>query len=1134
MSPRLRFFASLVALASFGVGASAQVNVLTRHNDIARTGQNLAETTLSAQNVSAARFGKLFERPVDSNIWSQPLVVSGVQVPNKGTRNVVYVQTEVGQIYAFDADNASETAPLWRRDLAPQTFFDSVSTPVIDLGTQTIYCTVRHWIADSDGDPSNDNAWFTFHGLDIRSGVNKFAPVRIEGSVDSVGGKGAVNGRRPFLPQSQKQRPALLNLGNTIYAAFGGSVDAYLATATWSGWIFGFDKNSGAIKSVWATTPDRNGGGIWQAGNGLSSDGTHIFAVTGNGGNNPLSNSSHAGGRDYGNSVVKLTPNAGETALSVSDFFTPYNFQYMEDADQDLGAAGSMLVPGTNLMVTGDKSARLYVLNRSNLGQFTAGQNNVVQDLPAWKGHLHGSPVYYNSPTHGPLIYGWPEHDYLKAFSVLGNQGVNPSPTMRSKIQAPPGMPGGSLSISANGQTANSAVLWANLPLIGDANSQIVPGILRAYDANDLTKELWNSELVPQRDKSGFYGKFSPPTVANGKVYLSTFYNPQNYTGAKLVVYGLLPSAPIAPAPANLTAAAGLQKVSLSWAAEPGATTYTLKRSTNLGGPYTTLAQNLRTTTYEDFAVQNGTLYFYVVCSENAGGQSPNSNEASARPFAPAPGQVISVNFGGGTNDFGGGSGLTTPMGATETAGVVPAPNWTTLSAASGSQTLLRGNGGAQTSAQINWNCAGNYATTLPDAPGNARMMKGYLSNSNTTDTTVSVSNLPANFLQNGYDVYVYSDGFTIGSTTKKLTDSQNRDFEGDFVLPGIADVGNYVVFPNLNSASFTLTAARSDSTDNLPRAPVNGLQIVARAGATGLAAPTNLSATPVNGGAWLNWNAVSGAASYRVLRATQSGGPYVVAAANLSVPRWNDPSLNNDTTYFYVVNAISSLGEISPPSNEASVRPTSSNVGRVVSIDFGGGSTGAMGASEVAGAAGVAKANWNSAFYASGGLGDLKDDLGATTTLDAVWSNGLVGDLSITNTAGQNRMMRGYTGAAIGQTFEVALYNIPSNFTANGFDIYVYSDNNNGGARTTKITSTSTLRGTAIINITDAANANFNGSFTNGNYANGNLAKVMNISDANVILRFENFNTTDGWSGGAVNGIQLVARTGGSSGGSS
>jgi hypothetical protein len=145
-------------------------------------------------------------------------------------------------------------------------------------------------------------------------------------------------------------------------------------------------------------------------------------------------------------------------------------------------------------------------------------------------------PIYWNSPNFGPALYLWGPGDYLKAFEFL-NGSFQTAPVSKSAMTSPSGNSNAAgLSLSANGSTLGTGIVWASVSYSGDSNQQTVPGILRAFDATNLNTELWDSKQNAARDDVGNYAKFAPPTIANGKVYLATFSN-------QLLVYGLLPPA---------------------------------------------------------------------------------------------------------------------------------------------------------------------------------------------------------------------------------------------------------------------------------------------------------------------------------------------------------------------------------------------------------------------------------------------------------------------------------------------------------------------------------------------------------------------------------------------------------------
>ena len=118
-------------------------------------------------------------------------------------------------------------------------------------------------------------------------------------------------------------------------------------------------------------------------------------------------------------------------------------------------------------------------------------------------------------------IYAWGENNHLKAYKYSQGRLQDVDTPRQSVFRPPHGMPGGMLALSANGSAAGTGILWAVVPLDGDANRQRgVKGIVLALDAQDVSRTLWTSEQFSDRDRLGLFAKFNPPIVANGKVFV--------------------------------------------------------------------------------------------------------------------------------------------------------------------------------------------------------------------------------------------------------------------------------------------------------------------------------------------------------------------------------------------------------------------------------------------------------------------------------------------------------------------------------------------------------------------------------------------------------------------------------------
>jgi hypothetical protein len=528
-------------------------DVLTNRYDNARTGFNLAETVLNTGNVNPAQFGLLFSRAVDGQVYAQPLVVSGLALPGVGTKAVVYVATANNNVYCYDAADPAAIAPYWKKNLGtpvPHTDYGTtyhdfkenvgvVSTPAIDVGLGAMWVVAKTKESRADG----VHYVYRLHALALADGGEMFGgPVVIADSLADtfVSGptfpgtgvnppKGVPAGVVALSAYRHLNRPGLLLDGGLLYLAFGSHGDQQ----PYHGWVLAYDARALTLKGVYCNTPTGGEGGIWQSGNGLAADGDGtVFAVAGNGQAGAVPT---PGRPDFGTNVVKLRLNGA--SLDVADWFAPFDAQALNALDKDL-CSGPVLLPGTNLVLATGKDGKYYALDRANMGKFVPSGNNsqAHQVFQATAYHIHGTPPCWARGA-DTLSYVWSESDALKAYRLTGGS-FQTSPVATGEVFLPADehhMPGGILTGSADGNHPGTGIVWATHPVCGDTNFDIVGGIVRAFDAGDVSRELWNSEMAGDHgDRLGNLAKFTPPVVANGRVYVATFSD-------ALRVYGLLP-----------------------------------------------------------------------------------------------------------------------------------------------------------------------------------------------------------------------------------------------------------------------------------------------------------------------------------------------------------------------------------------------------------------------------------------------------------------------------------------------------------------------------------------------------------------------------------------------------------------
>ena len=503
----------------------------TAHGDKYRSGVNSQELALSPANVSQSTFGKLFSRTLDGQIYAQPLIVNNLTIAG-ARHNVVYVATEHGSVYAIDADGR-RSVPFWNRSfINPSAGVTTIpkssaalitpeisitGTPVIDGATGTIYVAVS----------TDENGKYVhrLHALSLTTGAEKFGgPIVVQGSVPGTYPGVAVNGRVSFNPQKQFQRTALLLLNGVVYVAFGSFGD----NLPYEGWVFAYSAQSTGVlhrTAILCTSPDAGASAIWQSGGGPAADSlNNIYVATGNG-----TFDLDSGGRDAGNSVLKLSP-----ALALLDYFTPANQAQLNSSDSDLGSGGPMIAPtqsgatAPHLIVQGGKDGKVYLVNRDSMGKYNASSNSNVETM------LAGQPeptngVFSTPAAIGSSLYLGEKSEPLELFT-FANGLLSSAPAAQSANSF--GYPGTVPMLS--GTSGTHLMVWALdvSHYIGNNNPSPGPAVLHAYDATNLA-EVYNSAQAGTRDTAGTAIKFTAPTISNGRVYVGT--------AKQLNVYGFLP-----------------------------------------------------------------------------------------------------------------------------------------------------------------------------------------------------------------------------------------------------------------------------------------------------------------------------------------------------------------------------------------------------------------------------------------------------------------------------------------------------------------------------------------------------------------------------------------------------------------
>ncbi|GAA3377782.1 hypothetical protein GCM10020367_54820 [Streptomyces sannanensis] len=486
--------------------APAHADETTISVDTLRTGWDANEPGLAPGQVSSSDFGQQFSTTVDGQVYAQPLVAGKTVVAATENAKVYGLDSATGKInWSVDLGAPWPASAIGCGDLTPN--IGVTATPVYDPATKTVYLTSKI----NDGPDTKHPNWYV-HALDVTTGAERSGwPVKVQGAPVNDPG-------HPFNAFTAGQRPGLLLMGGSVYAAFASHCDI----GPYVGYVLGVNTTTRST-TLWATEDSSANGkaGIWMSGGGLVSDGPgRILLSTGNGTTPAPGPGSQPPGQ-LSESVVRLGVNSDGT-MSAQDFFSPSNASTLDQNDTDFGSGAPVALPGPvfgtaqhpHLLVQAGKDGRLFLLDRDNLGgrsQGPGGTDAVLGTFGPYEG-LWGHPAAYGGE--GGYVYLIGSGGPLRAFAY-GVTGTGlPSLTSTGASAGRFGYTSGSPVVTSTGTTPGSALVWA----VYSDGSNGANGQLRAYDAvpvNGTLKLRWSAPI-------GTASKFSVPATDGGRVYVGT------------------------------------------------------------------------------------------------------------------------------------------------------------------------------------------------------------------------------------------------------------------------------------------------------------------------------------------------------------------------------------------------------------------------------------------------------------------------------------------------------------------------------------------------------------------------------------------------------------------------------------